>query len=128
MSSPSPEPLPEGSLAKLSVVRGQRVGAAYPIKEGSTMIGREGGDAVDVNLDELERAELPVAAPQHACVRLENNCLTVEDLKTEHGTYVNRTRLAWSTPYPIKADDIIQIGTVQFRVAVKVKKKTGAAK
>jgi len=128
MSSPSPELLPEGSAVKLSVVRGERVGGAFPIKEGPNYIGREGGAPVDVNVAELERPGKEVAAPQHACVKLENNQLTVEDLKTEAGTYVNRVRLPWGTPHPLKAEDIIQIGTVQFQVKVKIKKKTGTAK
>ena len=54
----SSSPLPEGSKAKLSVVKGLRAGKNYALKEGVTYVGRKGPHAVDVDLTEQGRARL----------------------------------------------------------------------
>jgi pSer/pThr/pTyr-binding forkhead associated (FHA) protein len=126
--SPAPEPLAPGSKVKLSVVRGQRVGAAYPVKEGENILGRTGDKPVDVNFDDQERPGQVFAANHHAIIRFENNCLTIQDTGTTNGTYVNRGKVPFDRPMPLKAEDVVQVGTVQFQVKVKIKKATGVAK
>jgi len=127
----SPSNIPEGSQVKLSVVRGQRVGAAYPVKEGKTILGRAAAgeqQPVDVDMDDQERPGQIFAANHHAIITFENNSLTVADNGTANGTYVNRVKLAGTSPQPLKPDDIVQIGTVQLQVKVKEKKRTGTQK
>ncbi len=127
-TSPVAEPLPAGSKPKLTVVRGQRPGASFGVKEGVTQFGRSGDDPVDVDLDVQERPGQVFAARQHARIYFEDSILTIEDSGTANGTYVNRVKIAPNQRYPLKAEDLIQIGTVQFQVKVKVKKATGVAK
>jgi predicted component of type VI protein secretion system len=127
----SPSIIPDGSQVKLSVVRGQRVGAAYPVKEGKTVLGRAAAGEqlpVDVDMDDQERPGQIFAANQHAVLTLEKNNLTVEDSGTANGTYVNRVKLPPNSPQPLKPDDVVQIGTVQLQVKVKEKKRTGTQK
>lgn len=129
MSSPSePAPLPAGVKPKLNVVRGERPGKTYPINEGQTHIGRAGPEPVDIDLDEQERAGQVYAANRHACIYFENNCLAIEDPGTSYGTYLNREKLPPNKRHPLKADDLVQIGTVHFKVVVKAKRKTGQQK
>jgi len=126
-SPPTPEPLPEGSKPKLTVTRGQRPGASFGVREGITQLGR-GGEGVDVDFDVQERPGQVFAAPVHAKIYFENNVLTIEDPGTSYGTYVNRVRIPDNTRHPLKAEDVIQVGTVQLQVKVKIKKATGVAK
>lgn len=130
MSSPA-STIPPGSNVKLTVVRGQRLGAAYPVNEGKTVIGRGAAgeqELVDVEMDDQERPGQTFAANQHAIIVFENGTLTVEDTGTANGTFVNRVKLAPNTKTPLKPEDIVQVGTVQLQVKVKEKKKTGAQK
>lgn len=106
---------------KLIVVRGQQNGTEYPVKQGKTVLGRgAAGDKqpVDVDMDQQERPGQVFAANHHAIITYEANALTVEDTGTANGTYVNRVKLAPSTKQPLKADDVVQIGTVQLKVKV----------
>lgn len=130
MSSPA-STIPPGSKVKLTVVRGQRVGAAYPVNEGQTILGRGAAGEqlpVDVEMDDQERDGQIFAANQHAIIRFENNALTVEDTGTANGTFVNRGKLPPNTKTPLKPEDIVQVGTVQLQVKVKEKKNTGVQK
>jgi predicted component of type VI protein secretion system len=127
----SPSTIPAGSQVKLSVVRGQRVGAAYPVKEGKTILGRAAAgeqQPVDVELDDQERPGQMFAANHHAVITFENSSLTVEDTGTANGTYVNRVKLPPNSPLPLKPEDVVQVGTVQLQVKVKEKKRTGVQK
>lgn len=129
VSSPStPAPLPPGSKPKLSVVRGRRPGKTYGILEGQTFIGRAGAEPVDIDLDEQEKEGQVFAANRHACIVFENGLITVEDPGTSYGTFINRVKIPPNQRYPLKADDVIQIGSVQLKVTVKVKKGTGVQK
>jgi pSer/pThr/pTyr-binding forkhead associated (FHA) protein len=44
--------------------------------------------------------------------------LTLEDLNSANGTYVNRTRVYPGQPKVLAPNDIIQIGNVQMKVVV----------
>jgi pSer/pThr/pTyr-binding forkhead associated (FHA) protein len=44
--------------------------------------------------------------------------MTIEDLNSSNGTYVNRTRVYPGEKRPVSAGDYIQIGTVQLKVTV----------
>jgi pSer/pThr/pTyr-binding forkhead associated (FHA) protein len=127
-SPPAPEPLPPGSKPKLSVVRGRRPGKTYGILEGQTFVGRPGDEPVEVDLDEQEKEGQVFAANRHACIYFENGLMTIEDPGTSYGTFVNRVKIPPNQRHPLKADDVIQIGSVQMKVTVKVKKGTGVQK
>ncbi|MFN4257925.1 MAG: FHA domain-containing protein [Gemmataceae bacterium] len=126
MSSPTPEPLPAGSKAKLTVVRGVRAGKTYALKEGINYIGREGKFPVDVDLSEQERQIF--IDNRHACVYFQNGMLAVADPGSSRGVYLNRVKLAPGKKHPLKADDVVQLGNVALQVKVILKKKTAAQK
>ncbi|MCS6849588.1 MAG: FHA domain-containing protein [Gemmataceae bacterium] len=128
MSSADAAPVPEGAKCKLAVIRGMRVGKTYGINPGQTFLGRTGEEPVDVNMDEQERPGQVFAANRHACIYFENHSLAIEDLGTSFGTFVNRVKLPPNQRHPLKADDIIQIGSVQLKVQVKAKQRTGVQK
>lgn len=118
MSSPSDACLPDGATPKLVVTRGQQRGADFALKPGQTILGRAaaGDQPVDIELDSQEQPGRMFAANCHAIVSWENNSLSVEDTGTSHGTYVNRVRIPPNAKQPLKPDDTVQIGTVQFQV------------
>jgi pSer/pThr/pTyr-binding forkhead associated (FHA) protein len=117
----SPSTIPAGAQVQLSVVRGQQLGATYPVKQGKTVVGRAAAgekQPVDVELDEQERPGQVFAANHHAILTFENNNLTVEDTGTANGTYINRVKIQPNSPQPLKPGDVVQVGTVQLQVQV----------
>ncbi len=44
--------------------------------------------------------------------------MTIEDLNSSNGTYVNRTRIYPGQKRPLAVNDIVQIGNVQLKVIV----------
>jgi pSer/pThr/pTyr-binding forkhead associated (FHA) protein len=120
VSSPSdvavaPTPAPATSTPSLVVLRGNKAGARYPIYEGKNYIGRTDEEPVDINLEDQER-DTVWSSRQHCCITLENGVMTLEDLKSANGTYVNRNRVVPGAPVTLKANDIIQVGPIQMRV------------
>jgi len=101
---------------RLKVLRGLRVSAEYPLYDGANLIGRGDDRPVDIDLRDQEPRERVWASRHHAVVTLEAGTLTVEDLNSTNGTYVNRHRLLPGSKRPLKADDVIQIGTTQLKV------------
>jgi hypothetical protein len=103
---------------KLIVVRGQRINAEYPLYEGENFIGRSDEKAVDVDLEDQEPPDRIWSSRQHALIVFENGQLSVEDLNSTNGTFVNRTRVHPGQKRPLQANDVIQIGTVHLKVKV----------
>jgi pSer/pThr/pTyr-binding forkhead associated (FHA) protein len=128
VSAPAPAASPTTSKAKLSVVKGLRVGKTYGIKEGVTYIGRKGPHAVDVDLTEQENPGVAVAVNRFALVWFDNNGLGIADTGTRIGTTVNGVRIPSKKRFPLKADDTLQFGKTVLQVKVIMKKKTGVQK
>jgi hypothetical protein len=123
----TPAALPEGSKAKLSVVKGLRVGKNYALKDGVTYIGRKGPTAVDVDLTEQENPGVEVKLNRFALIWNDKNGLGIAD--TGRGvTKVNGVRIPSGKRLPIKADDSLQFGKTVLQVKVILKKKTAAQK
>src|SRR5208282_4596589 len=86
--------------AKLSVVRGGRKGQEFPLEEGNNLVGRwdpETGSFPEVDLD----ADDPEAkiSRKHALIRIDGGKITIEDIGSLNGTYVNRQpRLSPGSP------------------------------
>jgi hypothetical protein len=112
-----PQVLPEGPLHRLQVVRGLRVSIEYPLYEGQNVIGRGDERPVDIDLRDQEPRERVWASRNHAVVTMAGETLTVEDLNSTNGTYVNRHRILPGSKRTLKADDVIQIGTTQLKVS-----------
>jgi hypothetical protein len=107
-----------GIAPKLVVLRGQRVNIEYPLYEGENYIGRADEKAVDVDLEDQEPQDRVWSSRQHALILVENGSMTIEDLNSLNGTYVNRTRVHPGQKRPLQPNDVIQIGTVQMKVKV----------
>jgi hypothetical protein len=112
----APNRLPAESKPKLVVLRGQRVNVEYPIYEGDNFIGRADDKAVDIDLEDQEPADRVWSSRQHAVISFQDGLLSVEDLNSTNGTFVNRNRVHPGQKKPLQINDVIQIGTVQLKV------------
>jgi DNA-binding winged helix-turn-helix (wHTH) protein len=77
---------------------------AYPVAEGTTMIGRDLNCAIVVDARGVSR--------QHARIHLAAGTAELEDLGSKNGTLVNGVRVESLTP--LSEGDKIQIGTVML--------------
>ena len=88
------ERLPAGAKPKLIVLRGQRLNVEYPLYEGDNYLGRADEKAVDIDLEDQEPPDRVWSSRQHARITYEDGLLTIEDLNSTNGTFVNRTARA----------------------------------
>jgi hypothetical protein len=106
--------------AKLQIVRGEGKGQDLPLDDGNNVIGRwdpETGAFPEVDLDKYD-PEAKVSR-KHALVRIDGGKVTVEDMGSLNGTFVNRQpRLAPGTPIEIKAGDEIIIGKTFLKLVI----------
>ena len=125
-AAPAPAPAAPpaaGKLAadaqpKLVVIRGQKIGAEFPIYPDLNFVGRADEKPVDIDLEDQEPPDRIWCSRQHALITLEDGALTIEDLNSANGTYVNRARVYPGQKRPLSANDVIQIGNVQMKVKV----------
>jgi FHA domain-containing protein len=125
----APEPAPATTAAaggapfkaKLSVVRGGRKGQEFPLEDGNNLVGRwdpETGSFPEVDLD----ADDPEAkiSRKHALLRIDGGKITIEDIGSLNGTYVNRQpRLSPGSPVEIKSGDEVIIGKTFLKLIVE---------
>jgi hypothetical protein len=116
----APSAAPSMFKAKLSVVRGGRKGQEFPLEDGNNLIGRwdpETGSFPEVDLD----ADDPEAkiSRKHALIRIDGGKITIEDIGSLNGTYVNRQpRLSPGSPAEIKPGDEVIIGKTFLKLVV----------
>jgi len=107
--------------AKLSVVRGGRKGQEFPLEDGNNLVGRwdpETGSFPEVDLD----ADDPEAkiSRKHALIRIDAGKITIEDIGSLNGTYVNRQpRLSPGSPAEIKSGDEVIIGKTFLKLVIE---------
>src|SRR5277367_3524304 len=107
--------------AKFIVVRGGRKGQEFPLEDGNNLIGRwdpETGSFPEVDLD----ADDPEAkiSRKHALIRIDGGKITIEDIGSLNGTYVNRQpRLSPGSPAEIKSGDEVIIGKTFLKLVVE---------
>jgi hypothetical protein len=122
-AAPAPPPpaagaIPAGAQVRLLVLRGLKRNVEYPIYEGLNFLGRADEKPVDIDLEDQEPPDRIWSSRQHAVISLENGQLTIEDLNSSNGTFVNRQRIYPGQKQPLNVNDVIQIGTVQLKVIV----------
>lgn len=100
---------------KLVVIRGQKKEIEYPLNLGRNMIGRTDAKPVDIDLDLQEDPKKVWVSRQHAVIHVAE-IITIEDLNSSNGTYVNRERIFPGQKKPINHGDIIQIGSVLLKL------------
>lgn len=121
----APAAAPEAAVAafkaKFQIVRGGRKGQEFPLEDGNNLIGRwdpETGAFPEVDLDQ-DDPEAKVSR-KHALLRIENGKITVEDIGSLNGTYVNRQpRLQPGTPVELKSGDEIIIGKTFLKLVIE---------
>lgn len=116
-----PAPTQLGALAsdakpRLVVLRGEKVDMQYPVYPGKNYLGRTDEKPVDIDLENQEPTDRIWTSRQHAVITFENGLLTVEDLNSLNGTFVNRTRVHPGQVRTLQVNDIVQVGTVHMRV------------
>jgi hypothetical protein len=117
----APSAAPAAFKAKLSVVRGGRKGQEFPLEDGNNLVGRwdpETGSFPEVDLD----ADDPEAkiSRKHALIRIDGGKITIEDIGSLNGTYVNRQpRLSPGSPAEIKSGDEVIIGKTFLKLVVE---------
>ena len=88
---------------------------------GNNLVGRwdpETGAFPEVDL-EADDPEAKISR-KHALIRLDGAKITIEDIGSLNGTYVNRQpRLAPGTPHDLKDGDEIIVGKTFFKVIVE---------
>lgn len=108
----APTPAPSSGVAMAAApaaVPGRRLvgasGEAYSLNEGETKLGREGADIVFGADTGVSRV--------HASIVNQGGSLTITDLGSTNGTYVNGVKIA--APTPLKSGDLVILGTVRLR-------------
>jgi hypothetical protein len=111
-------PILAGSQPKLVVQRGLRVGEEYNIFGGENFVGRADEKPVDIDLTFQEPEDRVWASRQHALLVYDEDTgnLTIEDLNSSNGTFVNRERVYPGQPRQLFVGNTIQIGTVHMKI------------
>ncbi|MGH7779579.1 MAG: FHA domain-containing protein [Candidatus Binataceae bacterium] len=116
----APSGAPATFKATLKVIRGGRKDQEFPLEDGNNLVGRwdpDTGSFPEVDLD----ADDPEAkiSRKHALIRIADDKITVEDIGSLNGTYVNRgARLVPGTAVELKAGDEVIIGKTFLKLAV----------
>ena len=106
--------------AKLWIIQGGRCGQEFELKAGNNVVGRwdpETGAFPEVDLD-ADDPEAKVSR-KHALIRIDGGKITIEDIGSYNGTYVNRKpRLQPETPLDLKDGDEIIIGKTFLKLSI----------
>ncbi len=100
----------------LEVVRGRAVGHRYALDPGETVIGNDLASARGLNLGDQEGNSPRKMAARHAALTWNNGEVTIRDLDTPGGTFINQKRLLAGQARRLENGDVIQLGGVQLRV------------
>lgn len=73
---------------------------------------------LDLSLDCATDKSLSVSR-RHACIFKQNSVFLVQDLGSANGTFLNGRRLAPYLPYPLHANDELQLGSVRILIKVR---------
>lgn len=111
-------PAPPQPPPRLLVLRGLKINAEYPIYEGSNTIGRFADKPVDIDLLSQESLEQIWCSRQHAVITFKKGVVSIEDLNSLNGTWLNGGRVHAGQSRQLKPGDIVQIGTVQMKLVM----------
>src|SRR5271157_3774355 len=100
----------------LEVVRGRNIGRRYQVGTGETPIGNALAGAPGFDLADRESNSPRRIAGRHACLTAAGEALSIRDLESPGGTFVNRQRLLAGQVRPLQPGDLIQLGAVQLEV------------
>ncbi len=80
-------------------------GSLYIVQDGEQTVGREGGQLTLAGESSVSRS--------HAKISKAGDTVTLEDMGSTNGTFVNGQRV--SAPTPLNPGDAVQFGAVQYR-------------
>lgn len=115
---PAPPPSPP-MRPRLVVLRGQKINAEFPVYEGRNTIGRFADKPVDIDLISQESDSQIWCSRQHAAITFDKGAVLIEDLNSLNGTWVNGVRIHPGQLRVLKANDVIQVGTVQMKLVLE---------
>ena len=101
---------PPGALSRVRSVSSVDPGSVFTVRDGTT-IGR-GSDA-GIRFDH------PAISRHHAVFHVEDDALTISDLGSLNGTWVNGQRLAARVPVTLAPNDTIQVGSPEIQLRVE---------
>ena len=115
-----PSPSLAGAQPKLKVIRGLKIGVEFPIYPEYNYMGRADEKPVDVDLEDQEPPDRVWCSRQHSVIHFDEaaGILTIEDLNSSNGTYVNRNKVYPGQKKQLLPNDVVQIGTVHLKVLV----------
>jgi hypothetical protein len=105
----------------LEVVRGRDVGRTFALDSGETVVGNALNGQRGLDLLDQEGNSPRRMAGRHAAFACSEHDLSIQDLESPGGTFVNQQRLLSGQTRKLSAGDVIQLGGVQLKV------KLGAA-
>jgi len=102
----------------LSLVEPVEARWEYPLRDGSVLIGRRGGELpVDLDLEFYDPEGY--VSRNHARIVAQQRRHLVADLGSANGTYVNEERLAPHQPRPLCQGDRIRLGRIVLRFQIR---------
>jgi len=119
-SAPAAAGFAAGAQPRLKVMRGLKVGVEFPIYSDYNYIGRADEKPVDIDLEDQEPPDRVWCSRQHAVIHFDEaaGIITLEDLNSSNGTYVNRNRVYPGEKKALSPNDVVQIGTVHLKLLV----------
>ncbi|MDC2957677.1 FHA domain-containing protein [Streptomyces gilvifuscus] len=112
---PSPR---EPSEPRLILATGRDPGRAFPIPDGYCEIGRVTGTAIRIDDDGVSR--------RHASLSRTGDRISVHDLGSTNGTYVNGRRLDNAPSGPLHDGDRLRVGSVELWLSCPATGDSGA--
>lgn len=102
----------------LEVVRGKDVGKRFALEGSEIVLGNAIDGAPGINLADQEGSSPKRMAAKQAMIDRGNGLLTLRDLDSPGGTFLNKRRLLTGEARPLAQGDVIQLGGVQLRVVL----------
>src|SRR5947209_7444521 len=116
-----------GNGWSLETVRGREAGRVYALGRGETVLGNalNGGPGLDLSAHEGDSPRRMAA--RQAQLDLSAQGLSIRDLDSPGGTFVNRQRLLPGQARPLQPGDLIQLGGVQLKIVAGASPAPGPA-
>jgi hypothetical protein len=106
----------EPTYWSLEVVRGRTIAHQFALEAGETVVGNDLGGMHGLDLADQEGTSPRKMAARHAAIVSTNQDITVRDMDSPGGTFVNQQRLLTGQSRRLVVGDVIQLGGVQLRV------------
>ena len=100
----------------LEIVRGRDIGRTFALDPGETVVGNALNGQRGLDLLDQEGNSPRRMAARHATFACSGLDLSIQDLESPGGTFVNQQRLLAGRPRILAPGDVIQLGAVQLKV------------